>query len=162
MKYFVTIIIFIAIISCSGGERKENEVIFWHSFVPATQPALNKMIEKFEKENPDIHIKAQYVPTGDALVQKLITSIQSGTQPDIAWIHSDFIDKLIEGDAIYEMDHFIKSKDGLSKEEIDDFFPELLKSAMWNGKLYALPMEATVLALHYNKDAFKSAGLDPN
>jgi multiple sugar transport system substrate-binding protein len=162
MKYFVTIIIFIAIISCSGGERKENEVIFWHSFVPATQPALNKMIEKFEKENPDIHIKAQYVPTGDALVQKLITSIQSGTQPDIAWIHSDFIDKLIEGDAIYEMDHFIKSKDGLSKEEIDDFFPELLKSAMWNGKLYALPMEATVLALHYNKDAFKAAGLDPN
>ncbi|MFA7287978.1 MAG: ABC transporter substrate-binding protein [Melioribacteraceae bacterium] len=162
MKKFLIVILMIVLVSCSGRNRNDHEIVFWHSFVPATQPALNKMIEKFEKENPDIHIKAQYVPTGDALVQKLITSLQSGTQPDIAWIHSDFIDKLIEGDAIYDLEHFIKSSDGLTQEEINDFFPELLKSAMWDGKLYALPMEATVLALHYNKDAFKAAGLNPN
>lgn len=156
--------IFFLIFSCVEKSKNENEItiLFWHSFVPSTQPALKEMIAKFEKENPGIKINAQYVPTGDALVQKLISSIQSKTLPDIAWIHSDFIDKLVAGDAVYEMNHFIKGANGLTDEEMNDFFPELLKSAKWKNKLYALPMEATVLALHYNKSIFKKAGLDPN
>lgn len=159
--YFV---ISFLITNCNSNETNENEITisFWHSFVPSTQPALNELIDKFEKENLGLKINAQYVPTGDALVQKLISSIQSKTLPDIAWIHSDFIDKLVAGDAIYEMDHFINGDNGLTEAEMNDFFPELLKSAKWKNKLYALPMEATVLALHYNKTIFKEAGLDPN
>ncbi|MEW6654204.1 MAG: ABC transporter substrate-binding protein, partial [Bacteroidota bacterium] len=162
---FVTaLLISFLIFSCGQKSKNETEITisFWHSFVPSTQPALKEMMAKFEKENPGIKINAQYVPTGDALVQKLISSIQSKTLPDLAWIHSDFIDKLVAGGAVYEMDYFIKGANGLTDEEMNDFFPELLKSAKWKNILYALPMEATVLALHYNKTIFKKAGLDPN
>lgn len=165
-KIFKTLLVVIILLTsgCKEEEVNPGAVVlrFWHSFVPATQPALNELIDKFEIENPGIRIEAQYVPTGDALVQKIIASIQSNTTPDIAWIHSDFIDKLVEGDAIYEMDHFINGSNGLTESELDDIFPELLKSAMWEGKLYAMPMEATVLALLYNKDLFEAAGLDPD
>jgi ABC-type glycerol-3-phosphate transport system substrate-binding protein len=96
------------------------------------------------------------------LIQKLITAIQSKTAPDISWLHSDFIEDLVEADAIYKMDHFIGGKDGISKEELNDIYPALLKFSSWKGTLYSLPMEATNLALLYNKDMFKKAGLDPN
>ena len=150
-------------VGCSKQEdSKKTKVIFWHSFVATTIPALNELIDRFEKEHPDIDIDAQYVPTGDALVQKLITAIQSQTAPDVSWIHADFLDKLIESDAIYPMEYFINGKDGLTEEEMNDFFPQLLGAFSHKKVLYALPMDATVLALVYNKDHFRKAGIDPN
>src|ERR1035437_3544392 len=164
-----TIIIIISLsiillnINCSN-KKKDNRITitFWHSFVSSTIPSLNTLIEKFEKENPDIEINAQYVPTGDALVQKLITSIQGNTAPDISWIHADFLDKLVESNAIYKLDHFINGQNGFTTDEINDVFPQLLKTFTYQNELYALPMEATTLALLYNKKHFREAGLDPN
>ncbi len=151
------------LLSCSGKDKEEKiEITFWHSFVANTRPALVELINEYEKENPDVKIVEQYVPSGDPLVQKLITAIQSKTTPDISWIHSDFLDKLIEADAIFNLDQFVNSVNGFSKEELEDFFPQLLAGAKWNDTLYALPVEATTLALLYNKDLFKKAGLDPN
>lgn len=160
---FAAFIFLVLSLSCNNG-KKDNRitVTFWHSFVSSTIPALNQLIDKYEKEHPGIKINAQYVPTGDALVQKLITSIQSKTAPDVSWIHADFIDKLVESDAIYNMDTFINGKNGLTKEEMDDVFPQLLKTFTHKKILYAFPMEATTLALFYNKKHFAEAGLDPN
>ncbi|NUM78508.1 extracellular solute-binding protein, partial [candidate division KSB1 bacterium] len=77
--------------SCSKrNDQIDNKITitFWHSFVASTIPSLEELIKRFEVEHPEITIKAQYVPTGDALVQKLITAIQSQTAPDISWIHA--------------------------------------------------------------------------
>jgi len=164
MYSFILIILLIIIFEgCSKqDESKKTKIIFWHSFVATTIPALNELIDRFEKEHPDIDIEAQYVPTGDALVQKLITAIQSQTAPDVSWIHADFLDKLVESDAIFPMEHFINGENGLSVEELNDFFPQLLGAFSHKKVLYALPMDATVLALVYNKDQFRRAGIDPN
>ncbi|MCF8260934.1 MAG: ABC transporter substrate-binding protein [Melioribacteraceae bacterium] len=155
-----TIIIF----SCKHDNNNSNEIklTFWHSFVANTHPALNKLLEKYESENPNINIVEQYVPSGDPLVQKLITAIQSGTTPDLAWVHTDFLDKLVQADAIYRMEKFINGANGFTEEEFNDFFPQLISNAKWNDILYAIPMEATTIALLYNKDLYKKVGLDPN
>ena len=165
-KILAALIVLILIFNGCGDNSKDNSGVitinFWHSFVSRTIPALNSLIAKYEKEHPGIHINAQYVPSGDPLVQKLVTAIQSNTAPDVSWIHSDFLNKLVEADAIYKMDHFISGKNGLSKEEMDDIFPQSLQSAKWRDTLYAMPMEATTLALIYNKTKFKEAGIDPD
>ncbi|MCK6562995.1 ABC transporter substrate-binding protein [candidate division KSB1 bacterium] len=151
--------------NCSRDkDQTENKTIitFWHSFVASTIPSLEELIKKFEAEHPGIKIKAQYVPTGDALVQKLITAIQSQTAPDISWIHADFLDKLVEARAVYRLEEFVKGPNGLTNEEINDIFAPLLQAASWRDTLYAMPMEATSLALLYNKELFRQAGLDPN
>lgn len=147
-----------------GGSSEDDGVVtlrFWHSFVASTRPALEELIERFEEEHPGIHINAQYVPTGDGLVRKLMASFQSGTAPDLSWVHADFLGKLVQADAIYPVGEFIDGPNGLSDEEIADFFPATLQAARWRDTLYALPMEATLLGLVYNKDHFREAGLDP-
>ncbi|MDP4191529.1 MAG: ABC transporter substrate-binding protein [Bacteroidota bacterium] len=163
---FLVIVILLSTSSC--GKKDENKngkevtIVFWHSFVSSTVPALNELIGKFEKEHPTIRIKAQYIPTGDALVQKLITAIQSKNAPDISWIHSDFMEDLVRADAIYKMSYFTEGNNGINKEELEDIYPSLRQYASWKGTLYSLPMEATNLALLYNKEMFRKAGLDPN
>jgi ABC-type glycerol-3-phosphate transport system substrate-binding protein len=136
-------------------------VVFWHSLVNSTIPALEVLLERFEAEHPGIRIQAQYIPSGDALVQKLITSVRSNTAPDISWIHADFIADLVQADAIYPMAHFIDGEDGLADSVLADIYPSLRQYSSWKGELYSLPMEATNLALLYNKDLFREAGLDP-
>ncbi|MFO7446274.1 MAG: extracellular solute-binding protein, partial [Ignavibacteriaceae bacterium] len=129
-KFLITgLIVLITGLSCSDNKDDDGTVTitFWHSFVASTIPAFNELVEKFEKENPSIKIDAQYVPTGDALVQKLVTAVQSNTAPDVSWVHSDFISKLVEARAIYPMSYFINSPNELSKEELDDIFPQLLQ-----------------------------------
>lgn len=160
--FTVTILIATYFSGCSNSKEKRTTIVFWHSFVATTIPALNELVARFEKEHPNIKIDAQYIPTGDALVQKLITSIQSGNAPDVSWIHADFLDKLTGSDAIYPMHHFIKGENGLTDQEVNDFFPQLLGAFSYKNTLYALPMDATVLALVYNKNHFRAVGLNPN
>ncbi len=167
-KYLIITFIITALIVNNCGDKNSHQndgnvkVVFWHSFISSTVPALNELIAKFERENPGINIEAQYIPSGDALIQKLVTAVQSKTAPDISWLHSDFIEDLVEADAIYKMADFINGDDGIAQEDINDIYPALRQFASWKGTLYSLPMEATNLALMYNKDLFKKAGLDPN
>lgn len=163
-KFCVYMVMILLLFGCSKSKTENPDAItitFWHSFVASTIPALNDLIEQFETEYPDIKINAQYVPTGDALIQKLITAIQSRTAPDISWIHSDFLADLVDADAIYEMAHFINGENGLADDELKDIYPALLQYASLRKKLYSIPMEATNLALIYNKDLMRKAGLNP-
>jgi multiple sugar transport system substrate-binding protein len=151
-----------------GCPRKNSEepgvvtITFWHSFVASTIPALDDLIQEFERTHPGIRVRAQYIPTGDGLIQKLITSIQSNTAPDVSWIHSDFLDRLAGGGALIPMQQFIAGKDSLPASEMDDIFPSLLDAGRFRGVLYTMPMEATSLALLYNRGLFREAGLDPD
>jgi multiple sugar transport system substrate-binding protein len=164
--FYVTAVLFTGILTITGcGDKSgsgKDTVVFWHSFVSATQPALNELVREFEQEHPEIRIRAQYVPSGDALIQRLITAIQSRTAPDISWIHSDFLQNLVEADAIYRMDYFIDGENGLTEEDLSDIYPALLQAASWKDTLYSMPMEATNLGLIYNRELFRQAGLDPD
>jgi multiple sugar transport system substrate-binding protein len=157
----VCVLLIFLFVFCRNHPQKGITLTFWHSFVATTHPALAELINRFEQEHPGLRIHAQYVPTGDALVQKLITAIQSHTAPDIAWVHADFLDRLCSARAIFPMNQFIHGTDSLSRKDGDDIFPALLQSASWRDTLFALPMEATTLALLYNRSSFRDAGLDP-
>jgi multiple sugar transport system substrate-binding protein len=161
----VTAVTLLLLPSCGREQKQEQQVptiTFWHSFVATTVPALDDLLAEFRREHPGIQVNAQYIPTGDGLIQKLVSAVQSGTTPDIAWVHSDFLDKLVDADAIYPMREFTAGPRGLSADELGDFFPPLLEACTVRGTLFALPMEATSLALFYNRDLFQEAGLDPD
>jgi ABC-type glycerol-3-phosphate transport system substrate-binding protein len=164
VKIITIFILSYLMIQCSDNRQEDSSKItitFWHSFVQSTIPALIELVKRYENEHPNIKIRTQYIPTGEALIQKLITAIQSKTAPDISWLHAHYIEDLVEANAIYTMKEFIEGKNGLSKEDLTDIYPSLLQYASWQGTLYTLPMEATNLALLYNKDMFRAAGLDP-
>jgi multiple sugar transport system substrate-binding protein len=165
LKTLHFLLIVCVLLGSGCGPRNKDDgrttVVFWHSFVASSVPSLDTLIRQFEETHPTIRIKAQYIPTGDGLVQKLVAANQSGTAPDISWIHTDFLDKLVEAGAILPLDGFIRGEDPIAEEDMQDFFPPLLDAGTYRGVLYAMPMEATSLALLYNRGLFRKAGLDP-
>lgn len=162
MKYFIVALILFAFNSCSEktADTKDITLTFWHSLSSSSVSALDELIEKFEKENPGIRIKAEYIPSGNALLYKLVTAVQSNKTPDISWVYAGSFKDLAEADAVYTMDYFIDGENGLNSTEFNDIFPSLIPLGSWKGTLYSLPMEATNFALLYNKDMFREAGLD--
>ncbi|MBT8400719.1 MAG: ABC transporter substrate-binding protein, partial [Rhodothermia bacterium] len=169
MRYLILVILLVSSslsASCGSAPDARNDgrvvITFWHSFVSSTIPALEQLITRFEREHPDIRVNAQYIPTGDALVQKLVTAVQSNTAPDISWIHSHYLEELVEADAVFAMDEFINGANGLTAEELDDIYPALIQYASWQGTMFSMPMEATNLGILYNRDHFRAAGLDPD
>ncbi len=158
----VFLLVFLA--GCKTAEHSDTGTVnlrFWHSFVSTSIPSVDTLLQAFESENPGIRINAQYVPTGDGLIQKLVTAVQSRTAPDISWIHPDFLDKLVDAGALYGLEDFIHGNDSLPASEIEDIYAPLLEAGKIHGVIYSLPMEATSLALLYNKSLFRKAGLDP-
>ncbi|HLE56632.1 MAG TPA: ABC transporter substrate-binding protein [Rhodothermia bacterium] len=159
---FILVILSLLSLHCGSESVDDGRVTitFWHSFVQSTVPALQELIARFEEEHPGIRIDAQYIPTGEALVQKLVTSVQSKTAPDISWIHSHYLEDLVGADAIYEMKHFTEGPNGLDSLDLADIHPALIEYGSFRGTLYSMPMEATNLGLVYNKDHFREVGLD--
>jgi multiple sugar transport system substrate-binding protein len=158
-------VVFAASWSCTRqGEEVPGKVTitFWHSFVSSTIPSLEDLIREFERTHPTIHIKAQYIPTGDGLIQKLVSAIQSKSQPDVSWIHADFLDKLADAGALFPLRMFLDGPDSLRAEDFLDIYPSLMDAGMYRDTLYTLPMEATSLALFFNRGMFRDAGLDPD
>jgi len=154
----------IALPGCSRrGEDAPGVVTitFWHSFVANTIPSLDTLIADIERTHPTLRVRAQYIPTGDGLIQKLVTSIRSNTAPDVSWIHADFLGQLVDAGALVPMREFINGPDSLPARDIADIFPPLIAAGSYRGEFFAMPMEATSLALFYRKDLFRSAGLDP-
>ena len=68
------VLIFLSVSGCSDRAPEETgrtTVTFWHSFVASTIPALDSLLVEFHGRYPEIRVNAQYVPTGDGLIQKL-------------------------------------------------------------------------------------------
>lgn len=130
------------------------DLTFWHSYVAATQPALQSLISSYNSTHPGIHVTPQYIPTGDILLQKLTTAVASHTAPDLSWIHNNYIQPLADAHAIDDVTPLFKQE---SKAYQQDVAPALLAQATYKGKLYAMPVEATTMAIFYNIDLFKKA-----
>ncbi len=153
MKFSVkTILLFVLIfgfVSCSTKDDSTNgkAEIVSAQFVASTIPALNDLIAEFEKTHPGITIKATYVRTGDGLNQKLMTAIQSRTAPDISWLHSDFIEDLVEADAIHKTDDFINSWMEFQREIQTIFIPHYCNSRPGRNTLQ--PADGSYVTSHY-------------
>lgn len=131
------------------------EIEFWQYFYESKKLLVDDLIKEFEAENPDITVKHQTFPY-DSFIQKVATTVPAGRGPDVVtlyygwfptWISSGYLQPLPE--------------DKISYAEIENEFFPMVQSAKFAGKYYGIPTAVRTLALFWNKDLFKQAGLDP-
>jgi multiple sugar transport system substrate-binding protein len=131
------------------------EIEFWQYFYESKKLLVDDLIKEFEAENPDITVNHQTFPY-DSFIQKVATTVPAGRGPDVVtlyygwfptWISSGYLQPLPE--------------DKISYEEIENEFFPMVQSAKFAGKYYGIPTAVRTLALFWNKDLFKEAGLDP-
>ncbi len=133
------------------------EIEFWNYWDGNNGKAITALADKFTQSRPNIKVKVVTFPWGD-LLPKFQAAIAGNNPPaagagDIAWMAK-----------LHASGKLVDLTDALKKANVDlsDFYPALLEYGKYSGKLESLPVSTNNLALFYNKDLFKRAGLDPD
>src|SRR4051794_30070842 len=88
--FLMLLITMIVLAACgnSGGEKKagENVTLKYGMWNKDQVPAVEKIIENFEKANPTIKVEIELTPR-EQYFQKLETAANGGAMPDVFWMN---------------------------------------------------------------------------
>ena len=147
---FVFVLAFVVMASA-----EKVEITYWQYFYETKKETIDVLIDLFEKENPDIIVKHITFPYEDYNI-KVAASVPAGVGPNVVNLYYGWLPLYINAGYLQAL-----PEDAFNPEMIEkDFFP-LVSAAKVDGKYYALPTAVRSLALIWNKDLFKKAGLDP-
>lgn len=114
------------------------------------EAVFNKVIEKFQEENPNIIVK-QTAPADAETV--LFTRISTGDVPDVMSVYpAETAYHTMMDDGVYT---------DLSNEEwLHRASDKALEFSSWNGKYYAMPFAMNSFGIYCNDAMFEEAGLE--
>ena len=115
---------------------------------------VNKVIELFNEQNPDVEVVATQIPSGEYWT-KLQTSLPTGTGPDVFWMNRNIPD-YINADLVMDLTDRIES-DGVDMSVYPQFAQDLYSR---DGSIYAIPKDYDGIGLFYNKAIFDEMGVD--
>ncbi|WP_210238155.1 extracellular solute-binding protein [Rhizobium sp. FKY42] len=132
------------------------EIEYWQYVFESRVKAMDELIKEFQAENPGITVKQVTFPYADYQT-RVVAAKAAGKGPDVVQLFYGWLDNFVAGGLVQPL-----SKEKFPAATIEkDFFP--IVSAMKRGNdYYGLPTAVRSMALFYNKNLFKAAGLDPN
>lgn len=136
----------------AGGEGGDGEVTLKYAiWDEAQKPALEKIIDAFEGENPNVTVDLQLIPSTEYWT-KIQTSVASGSGPDVFWINGPNFQLYASNGQIAPIDD----------QDIDpaDYPKSLIDLYSFDGKLYGAPKDLDTIGVWYNKALFDAAGLE--
>jgi multiple sugar transport system substrate-binding protein len=143
--------------SDSGNASKSGSgkvtITWWDYFgyAPGPDREVVNLLHAYEKAHPNVTIKRTSLGYPD-MHTKLIQATATGTQPDIAVI--DNVDLPVFASQGGLADLTAKMNAWPEKAQ---YYPNILKP--YEGKYYMMPFRSNTIALFYNKDQFKEAGI---
>lgn len=136
-------------------EDEEVTITYWQYSFPAKVDEIKRLIEKFEKDHPNIKVEAQDFPRDD-FTQKVAAALHAGQGPDLINLYYGWLPQYVENGYLQEIPESYKSVN-----EIEEYYVPMVQSSKIDGKYYALPTAVRSLALFWNKELFEEAGLNP-
>lgn len=127
---------------------------YWTPFSGGDNQFMTDMVSRFNEEHKDIQV-VQTNSRLDDYYSRLRTAVLSGNAPDIAVIHQTSLPQFVLNGYLEDLTDSIEST-GL---RTDAFNPGALRTAVYDGKLFAVPMDTHALVMYYNKDFLASAGV---
>ena len=109
-------------------------------------PYMNDVIDKFEKQNPQIKIKWVDVPFSEG-EKRTLASVLSDNPPDLVNLNPDFSSTLAHKGALWEID----------PQYTVQYNQEIVSALKTNGKIYSIPWYATSAITIYNKKLLQDA-----
>ncbi|HEX4688152.1 MAG TPA: ABC transporter substrate-binding protein [Nocardioides sp.] len=154
----------VALTACFGssqGGANDNPnadvtITFWHGWsAPSEVKAIQSTIDAFEKDNPNIHVKAVGNITDDKINQALRAGGSSA--PDVvSSFTTDNVGEFCTSKAFVDLNPFM-DKAGIDPKQV---FPAAqLQYTQFDGDQCSLPLLSDAYGLYYNKDDFKAAGI---
>jgi len=119
-------------------------ITFWHHEAPAHRvAAFQKVIDLFQKANPNITVKQEVIMWGDAWVKSL-SALQANTLPDFEFSIPDLMLTMYKAGALAPVTDIYKEMDTKYK-----FFPNLKGMYSYKGDTWGVPIFTMVMLMTY-------------
>ncbi|WP_135257357.1 extracellular solute-binding protein [Thermus caldilimi] len=126
-------------------------ITYWQYEFRSKVEAINELIRRFEAQNPGIKVVHQTFPY-DAFQQKVAAAIPAGQGPDVVNLYYGWAPTWVKAGYLVPL-----PEDWTRR--LDQDFVAMAQAAKVGGKLYGVPTAVRSLALFYNKDLFRQAGI---
>lgn len=159
LKKLSLLVVLVMVLSVISTAAAKTTLDVWVAMTATDYKPFEKLMEEYERLNPDIEINALQVTTGETNLQKLLTAIAGGTAPD-AMIYFDRFNtaQWAAQGALMPITRYVEASNVIKP---DDYYPAAWDEVNFKGDIYGLPYETDARALFYNKNMFREAGLDP-
>ena len=157
--YLSVLVLLVLMAGCVKSSKTDTKngrikVTYWEKWSGKEREAMQQIVDDFNQSQDRIFVEMVMVSNID---QKSLVAIAGGDAPDVVGLWPHTVPPFADKNAIISLDDYAK-KAGIRS---DDYLPVFWKMCLHRGKLYCLPSAPSCLALHWNKDLFKQAGLDP-
>lgn len=143
---------------CSGSAGEESpeptgpvELTFW-----SWTPGIEKVVDIWNAENPDIQVDVNKQDGGEGAVTKLLTAIEAGSgAPDVMQTEYQAIPNLVSSDALADVS-------GELSDETAGHFADGVWEAVTLGTdaVYGVPQDSGPMQFYYREDIFAKHDLE--
>jgi ABC-type glycerol-3-phosphate transport system substrate-binding protein len=160
--FFIIIVAFACaglVFGGGGGEQQSTPSgkteIRWMQWKTAEIGAatIEKLKAGFEKENPDYILTSIDAPF-NGFYDKLVTQAQARNLPEIIMVQVDWIGAFAQSNIIAPIDPLVAREPAAFLDQYYDAFKQEV-----GGKKYSLPVHSGCVALYYDPNIFKAAGI---
>jgi multiple sugar transport system substrate-binding protein len=134
----------------AGAAHAHQTVTMWSHWPDeaSKRGCVEGQVKAFEAATPACKVNLQFIQKAD-LYTSAKTAVRTGQAPDIFWLEPDEI--------AFAKSGYLEPLDGhIDLHQLEDW---ARRSWTYNGKVYALPLEAYTVELYYNRELLKKIGV---
>lgn len=120
---------------------------------------VDGMISEFEAQHPDIKVNAIYAGNYNDTRVRALAALNSGQPAQLSVLFSIDVHELMGIDAIVPFDEVVETDE--ERAWLNSFYPALMENGVVDNQVWGIPFQRSTIVMYYNKDAFRTAGLDP-
>ncbi|MBF6592995.1 MAG: extracellular solute-binding protein [Thermaceae bacterium] len=132
---------------------QQTSITYWQYDFKSKVDLITDLIKQFEAQNPNIKVVQQTFPY-DAYQQKVASALAAGQGPDLVNLYYGWIPTWVKAGYLQPI-----PEEAIPSKTIEAEFIPMTQAAKVGGKYYGIPTAVRTLALFYNKDLFKAAGI---
>ncbi len=154
----VALMLLAVLAACGGGSSSSGSNgpvnLTYALWDQNEQVGYQQSINQFMKLHPNIHVTIEQTPWA-SYWQKLSTEFAAGNAPDVFWDHLAYFPQFVQQGQLMNLSPLIQQ----NKIDMSRYYPALVKEWTYQGNVYGLPKDWDTIAILYNKQMFKQAGL---
>ncbi|GAA1374510.1 ABC transporter substrate-binding protein [Streptomyces beijiangensis] len=144
--------------AASGGVGADGTVTveLWHGQTDTGRKAVEALVAEFNRTHPKIRVDAGGGGVlADAMLQKVTAALASGSYPDIAYIFGSDLASVARSPRVVDLTSVLRG----GATPWADYWTPVRQAVTLNGKVRAAPALLDALAVVYNKELFRRAGI---
>lgn len=135
-------------------DPSEPVTISFASWVGSSD-TLQALRDQFHELHPNITVEFEDVPAEEA-TDRLTTRIAGGNPPDVQFLDQSAVIDFASRNALLELGPYAEQSVAI---DVDDYVAAFLDAAIYEEKLYGLPIDGETTGLFYRTDMFEAAGI---